>query len=144
MHIILTLSHILAKVVCKLYTKILKSKFSKIFHNRVATSLFEGFKQKEIFFNVTVIINTFLSKPIKKTFSYTNHIRQLCIGKDWLISVKYRLNFGRSSQPILTDINRYKQYKPILTDILFSLNMYRLISVNISKAKGAFFIHGKS
>ena len=28
-------------------------------------SLLEGFKQKEIFFNVTLIINTFLSKSIK-------------------------------------------------------------------------------
>ena len=90
MHI-LTLSHILAKVV-HIYTRILKSKFSKIFHNKVITSLFEGFKQKEIFFSVTLIINTFLSKSIKK---HTNHIRQLCIGKDRLISVKYRLNFTK-------------------------------------------------
>ena len=29
-------------------------------------SLFEGFKRKEIFFNVTLIINTFLSKSNKK------------------------------------------------------------------------------
>ena len=43
---------------------------------------------------------------------------------------------------MLTDIKRYKQYKPILTDILFSLNMYWLILFNISK--GAFFSHGKS
>ena len=64
MHI-LTLSHFLAKVV---YTpEFLKWKFSKVFHNKVTTSLFEGFKQKEIFFNVTLIINTFLSKSIKKT-----------------------------------------------------------------------------
>ena len=73
MHI-LTLSHFLAEV----------------FHNKVTTSLFGGFKQKENFFNVTLIINTFLSKSIKK--HYTNHIRQLCIGKNRLISVKYCLN----------------------------------------------------
>ena len=40
---------------------------NKVFHNKVTISLFEGFKQKEIFFNVTLIINTFLSKSIKKT-----------------------------------------------------------------------------
>ena len=65
---------------------------NKVFHNKVTISLFEGFKQKEIFFNVTLIINTFLSKSIKK---HTNHIRQLCIGKDWLILVKYWLNFTK-------------------------------------------------
>ena len=59
MHI-LTLSHFLAEVV---YT----SEFDKVFHNKVTTSHFEGFKQKEIFFNVTLIINTCLSKLIKKT-----------------------------------------------------------------------------
>ena len=39
-----------------LYIKILKEKFSnkqKVFQNKLTTSLFEGFKQKEIFFNVT-------------------------------------------------------------------------------------------
>ena len=39
----------------------------EFFHNKVTTSLFESFKQKEIFFNVTLIVNTFLSKSIKKT-----------------------------------------------------------------------------
>ena len=48
----------------------LKYKFSKV--STKTTSLFEGFKQKEIFFNVTLIINTFLSKSIKKL--YTNSI----------------------------------------------------------------------
>ena len=42
-------------------------KIFKVFHNKVATSLFEGFKEKETFFIVTLIINTFLSKSIKKT-----------------------------------------------------------------------------
>ena len=55
MHI-LTLSHFLAEVV---YTLELR-KFSKIFHNKNTTLLFEGFKQKEIFFNVALIISTFL------------------------------------------------------------------------------------
>ena len=44
---------------------------------------------------------------------------------------------------MLTSINQYKQYKPILTDILYSSNiyrLYRLISVNISK--GTLFNHG--
>ena len=62
MHI-LTLSHFLAEVV---YTP----EFDKVFHNKVTTSHFEGFKQKEIFFNVTLIINTFLSikKKLYKTY----------------------------------------------------------------------------
>ena len=59
MHI-LTLSHFLAEVI---YT----SEFWNKNYNKVTTSLFEGFKQKETFFNVTLIINTFLSKSIKKT-----------------------------------------------------------------------------
>ena len=51
MHI-LTLSHFLAKVVyTPEFSRILKYKFSKVFHNKVTTSLFEGFKQKEILFN---------------------------------------------------------------------------------------------
>ena len=89
--IILTLSHFLAAVV-DVYTRILKWKFSKVFHNKVTTLLIEGFMQKEIIFNVTLIINTFLSKSIKK---HTNHIKQLCIGKDWLISVKYQSKFTK-------------------------------------------------
>ena len=40
-------------------------KFLKFF-NKVTTSFFKGFMLKEIFFNVTLIINTFLSKSIKK------------------------------------------------------------------------------
>ena len=40
---------------------------SKDLHNKVTKSFFEGFKQKEIFLNVTLIINIFLSKSIKKT-----------------------------------------------------------------------------
>ena len=34
---------------------------------------------------------------------------------------------------MLSNINRYKQYKLILTVILYGLNIYWLISVNISK-----------
>ena len=37
------------------------------------------------------------------------------------------------SKPILTDNNRYKQHKQILTNILYSLKMYQLISVNSVK-----------
>ena len=37
-----------------------------------------------------LIMNTFLSKSIIK---HTNYIRQLCIGMDQLILVKYWLNF---------------------------------------------------
>ena len=85
MHI-LTLSHFLAEVV---YTP----EFDKVFHNKVTTSHFEGFKQKEIFFNVTLIINTFFYQNQSK--KHTNHIRQLCIGKDQLILVKYWLNFTK-------------------------------------------------
>ena len=105
----------------------LKYKFSEV--SIKTNSLFEAFEQNEIFFNVTLTINTFLSKSIKKTF--TNHIRQLWIGKDWLISVKYWLNFTKVENWV-NDINWYKQYKPILADILQSLNIYQLISVNIS------------
>ena len=56
MHI-LTLPHFLAEVV---YTPEFRNKNFLVFHNEVTTSLFEGFKQKEIFFSVTLIINTFL------------------------------------------------------------------------------------
>ena len=42
----------------------LKYKFSKV-PTKFQTSLFEDFKQKEIFSNVTLIIKTFLSKSIK-------------------------------------------------------------------------------
>ena len=69
----------------------IQQNFEIVFHNKVTTSLFKG-KQKEIFFNLNLIINTFLSKTIKK---HTNHIRQLCISKDRLISVKYQLNFTK-------------------------------------------------
>ena len=41
---------------------------------------------------------------------YANHIRQLYIGKDRLISVKYRLNFTKVE-------NLVNRYYPILTDI---------------------------
>ena len=47
MHI-LTLPHFLAEVV---YTPEFRNKNFLVFHNEVTTSLFEGFKQKEIFFN---------------------------------------------------------------------------------------------
>ena len=65
MHV-LTLSRFLAEVV---YTPEFRNKnFLNFFTTKLATtSLFEGFEQKEIFFNVTLIINTFLSKSIKKT-----------------------------------------------------------------------------
>ena len=53
MHI-LTLSHFLAKAV---YTP---EFWNKNFHNKITTSLFEVSKQKDIFFNVTLIINTFI------------------------------------------------------------------------------------
>ena len=56
-----------------IYIQDLKYKFSKSF-NKVTASLFEGFKQKEIFFNETSIINTFLSKSIRKTYKI-NHIK---------------------------------------------------------------------
>ena len=56
---ILTLSHFLAKVV---YTP----EFSNVFHNKVTTSLFDGFKQKEVFFNLTLVISVFLLKLIQK------------------------------------------------------------------------------
>ena len=55
-----------------------------------------------MFFNVTLIINTFLSKSIKKKH-YASHIRQLSIGKDWLVSVKYWLNFTK----VDNRVNRY-------------------------------------
>ena len=61
---------------------------------------------------------------------------QLCIGKDRLILAKYRLNFTRVENWVNQYINQYKQYKPMLTNIkqhFYSLNIYRLISVNISK-----------
>ena len=47
----------------------LKYKFFKVLTK--LQPLFEGFKQKEIFFSVTLIINTFSSKSIKKTLHKT-------------------------------------------------------------------------
>ena len=64
MHI-LTLPHVGLK--CFIYTPEFSKKSFLKFFTKVTISLFEGFKQKEIFFNVTLIINTFLSKSIKKT-----------------------------------------------------------------------------
>ena len=62
--------------------------------NKVTTSLFEGFKQKEIFFNVTLITNTFYQNQSKK--HYINHTRQLCISKDSLtILLKSWLNLTK-------------------------------------------------
>ena len=37
---------------CFISTRILKKKNSKVFHNKVTTSLFEGCNHKEIFFNL--------------------------------------------------------------------------------------------
>ena len=56
------LCHFLAEVI---YTP----GFKIYIFTKVSTkfSLFEGFKQNEIFFNETLIINVFLSKSIKKT-----------------------------------------------------------------------------
>ena len=34
-------------------------------------------------------------QPQNESKKHTNHIRQLCTGKDRLISVKYRLNFSK-------------------------------------------------
>ena len=81
MHI-LTLSLVWLKLFI-IYTPEFRNKNVLKFFTKVTTTIFEGFKQKEIFFNVTLIINTFLSKSIKKKH-YTTHIRQLSIGKDQL------------------------------------------------------------
>ena len=40
---------------------------------------------------------------------HANHIRQLCISKDWLVLVKFPSD-GKLSKPILTYINQYNQY----------------------------------
>ena len=103
----LTLFHFLAEVV---YTpEFWNINFhNEVFHNEVTTSLFEGFKEKQILFSVTLIINTFLSKSVKK--KYTKHIRQLCIRKDCLILVKYQLNFTKVN-------NGVNQYQLILTNV---------------------------
>ena len=65
---------------------------SKDLHNKVTNSFFEDFKKKEIFLNVTLIINIFFYQNQSKNHD-TNNIRQLCIGEDWLILVK--LHEGR-------------------------------------------------
>ena len=58
MHI-LTLPHFLGEV------QNFDKHFLMFFTTKLATtSLFEGFKQKEISFNVTLIINTFLSVTV--------------------------------------------------------------------------------
>ena len=92
MHI-LTLSHFLAKVI----------------HQNCEIKMFQSFSQQS--YNITLW--RFQAKEIFQNQSqkhYTNHIRQLCIGKDRLISVKYWLNFTK----VENGINRYS---PILTDI---------------------------
>ena len=61
---ILTLSHFLAKVV---YTPEFSNKnFLKFFTTKLQPHALKVSSKKEIFFNVTLIINTFLSKSIKK------------------------------------------------------------------------------
>ena len=64
MHI-LTWSHVWLKLY--IYTPEFWNKNFLNFFRKVTISLFEGFKQKEIFLNGTLIINSFLSKSIKKT-----------------------------------------------------------------------------
>ena len=62
--------------------------------NKVTTSLCEGSSKRNFFHSNFDYVNTFLSKAIKKAYKpnqlkkHTNHIRQLCIGKGWLILVK--------------------------------------------------------
>ena len=53
--------------------------------------LSEGFKKKRNLFQYN-----FDYKHLFIMKYYTNHIRQLCIGKDQLILVKYELNFTKA------------------------------------------------
>ena len=77
MHV-LTLSHFLAEVV---YTP---EFWNKNFSQQSYNLTLWRFQAKR---------NPFYQNQSKK--HYTNHIRQLCIGKDWLILVKYQLNFTK-------------------------------------------------
>ena len=54
---------------------------------KVTSSLIECFKQKK---SLSLLQTPFHQNQSKKP--HKNHIRQLCIGKDWLVSVKYRLS----------------------------------------------------
>ena len=79
---------------CFISTRILKKKFLKFFTTKLQPPYLKVATTKKSFsIYITLIINLFLSKSIKK--HDTNHIRQLCIGKDQLISVKYWLNFTK-------------------------------------------------
>ena len=90
MHI-LNLSQFLAEVV---YTPEFWNKIFVKFFTTKLESLIECFKQKVIFFNVTLIIKTFLSKSIKKTL-YKPYKAIMHQYKDQLILVKYWLNFTK-------------------------------------------------
>ena len=66
MHI-LTLSHVWRKLLI-IYTPEFWNKNVINFFTKVTTSLFEGFKQKEVFFNVTLIINHYQLKKRYKPY----------------------------------------------------------------------------
>ena len=79
---------------CFTSTRILKKKILKFFTTKLQPPYLKVATTKKSFsIYITLIINLFLSKSIKK--HDTNHIRQLCISKDRLISVKYWLNFTK-------------------------------------------------
>ena len=79
---------------CFISTRILKKKILKFFTTKLQPPYLKVATTKKSFsIYITLIINLFLSKSIKK--QDTNHIRQLCISKDRLISVKYWLNFTK-------------------------------------------------
>ena len=92
MHI-LTLSYFLAGVV--LYPpEFWGKKFLKFFTTKLQRPYLKvATTNKSFSIYITLIINLFLSKSIKK--HDTNNIRQLCIGKDQLILVKYWLSFTK-------------------------------------------------
>ena len=79
-----TLSHFLGEVIYIL-PKIYNINFKV--STKVTNSLIECFKQKKA---LSLLQTPFHQNQSKKP--HKNHIRQLCIGKDWLVSVKYRLS----------------------------------------------------
>ena len=66
--------------------------------NKVTPSVFEGSSKRNLFHSNFDYMNTFLSKSIKKTYKpyqlkkLYKPYKAICIGKGWLILVKYWLN----------------------------------------------------
>ena len=78
------------------------------------------FSSKKLSLTVTLIINTYI-KSIKH---YTNHIRQLCVGKDWLNTQQWELGKKYDSNFIFTFAVVKVRYGGITTTNIFKHGNY--------------------